>query len=73
MGLVKIVAFISETVGKVTKNPSALNIDKINELKCSNWLCDASDFYKDTNYRVQYSLDQGIEETINWYKNENWL
>jgi nucleoside-diphosphate-sugar epimerase len=73
MFLVKLVAFISEKVGKITKKPSALNVDKINELKCSNWLCDASDFYKDTEFKSGYSLEQGIQETIKWYKKEKWL
>ncbi|MFY0654160.1 MAG: NAD(P)-dependent oxidoreductase [Cyclobacteriaceae bacterium] len=71
--LVKIVAFISENVGKLTKTPSPLNVDKINELRCSNWLCDSSEFYKETGFETQYSLEQGIQETIDWYKKENWL
>lgn len=73
MFLVKIVAFLSEYVGKLTKKPSPLNLDKINELKCSNWLCDANSFYTDTDFKAQYTLDKGIEETIKWYKNEKWL
>jgi len=73
MFLVKIVAFLSEYAGKLTKKPSPLNIDKINELKCSNWLCDASSFFTDTDFKAQYTLDKGIEETIKWYKNEKWL
>ncbi|MFT7161110.1 MAG: UDP-glucose 4-epimerase [Bacteroidia bacterium] len=73
MFLVKLVAFISEKAGKITRKPSPLNVDKINELECGNWLCDASDFYKDTGFKVQYSLEEGIAESINWYKKENWL
>ena len=73
MFLVNIVAFLSENAGKLTKKPSPLNVDKINELKCSNWLCDASSFYLDTDFKVQYTLDKGIEETIKWYKDEKWL
>lgn len=71
--LVHIVARVTETVGKLTQKPSPLNVDKINELKCSNWLCDSSDFYDDTGFKAQYTLDGGIDETINWYKKENWL
>lgn len=73
MLLVRLVAFISEFAGRITKKPSPLNVDKINELECSNWLCDASSFYKDTGFKCQYSLEEGIEESINWYKKENWL
>ncbi len=71
--LVHIVAFVSETVSKLTKKPSPLNIDKVNELQCTNWLCDSSDFYKDTGFRAEYSLEAAVNETIEWYENENWL
>lgn len=71
--LVYIVAFFAETFGKLTKKPSPLNVEKMNELKSSNWLCDASSFIADTGFQPQYSLEEGIQETTEWYKNNNWL
>ena len=31
------------------------------------------DLEKDLNYRPQYDLKKGVEESIKWYKNEKWL
>jgi nucleoside-diphosphate-sugar epimerase len=71
--LVYIVAFFAEVTSRFTKNPSPLNVEKIKELKCANWLCDASSFHSDMSFIAKYSLEEGILETVNWYKKENWI
>lgn len=71
--VVYIVAFFSEIYTRITGNLSQLNIEKIKELKCSNWMCDSRDFYKDLAIEPKYTLDQGIQETVDWYKSEHWL
>lgn len=71
--VVYIVAFFSEIYTRITGNLSQLNIEKIKELKCSNWMCDSQDFYKDLAIEPEYSLYEGIQETIDWYRNEHWL
>ncbi len=71
--LVYIVAFFSELGSKITGKVSQLNLEKIKELKCPNWTCDSSDFYKDLNIQANYTLEQGIRETVEWYKKESWL
>lgn len=71
--LVYIVAFFSEIYTRITGNMSQLNLEKIKEIKCSNWTCDAQEFYKDMGIAAEYSLPQAIAETIDWYKKENWL
>lgn len=71
--VVYIVAFFSEIYTRITGNLSQLNIEKIKELKCSNWMCDSRDFYKDLAIEPQYTLYEGIQETIDWYRKEHWL
>ncbi|MEO9966397.1 MAG: NAD(P)-dependent oxidoreductase [Reichenbachiella sp.] len=71
--VVYIVAFFSEIYTRITGNLSQLNIEKIKELKCSNWMCDSRDFYKDLALEPNYTLSEGIQETIDWYKKEHWL
>lgn len=71
--LVYLVAFFTEMASKLTKKPSPLNIEKIKELKCANWLCDASDFHSDMNFKPSYTLEEAIVETTKWYKKENWI
>lgn len=71
--VVYIVAFFSEIYTRITGNLSQLNIEKIKELKCSNWMCDSRDFYEDLAIEPKYTLYEGIQETIDWYRNEHWL
>lgn len=71
--LVYIVAFFAQQVGKVTGKPSPLNLEKVKILKATNWFCDASPFERDMNFKAEYSLEGAIDETIQWYKKENWL
>ncbi len=70
---VYIAAFFSEIYIRTTGNLSQLNIEKIKELKCSNWMCDSGDFYKDMSIEPNYTLYEGIQETVHWYKSEYWL
>jgi len=70
---VYLVAFVSEQFSRITGKLSQLNLEKVNELKCGNWVCDAADFYQDMGITPQYTLPQAIGETIDWYKQENWM
>jgi nucleoside-diphosphate-sugar epimerase len=50
-----------------------LNNEKITELSVVNWQCDISELEKDFNFKAEYYLNEGIYETIQWYKSEGWL
>ena len=71
--LVRIVCACSQWLGKVTGKPSTLNLDKFKILKQRNWLCDTADAERDFGFKAQYSLQQGVHEAIEWYKQAGWL
>lgn len=50
-----------------------LNKEKMNELTAINWTCSIRNIKKDLNYNPQFNLEEGIVETVKWYKNNNWL
>jgi len=50
-----------------------LNKEKMNELTAINWACDISRAREDLNFTPQYNLEQGLSETLNWYKESRWL
>jgi len=52
------------------KEAPVLNTDKYKELVQSNWLCDSSALVNDFDFRPQYNLEQGLKETLQWYKNQ---
>lgn len=71
--LVKTLGFIAEKTGKLTGSYPALNIEKVNELEAKSWNCDTRNLVADLNFKPKYKLQEGLEESIAWYKEHNWL
>lgn len=71
--VVKAVCHVAEWWGKVTMKPSTLNPDKFRILKQRNWLCDTSDAKRDFGFEAAFGLQQGLHETIQWYRAAGWL
>lgn len=71
--LVRVIAFFSEASKYLTRKQPVLNFDKVNELECVNWKCDAQPLIDEFNFRADYDLHNGIFETIEWYKKSKWL
>jgi len=73
VSVIKVVAGIAEGVSKITKKPSALNIEKLNELTAANWICSIEKAQQELEFKPKYDLSSGLEETLNWYKENKWL
>lgn len=71
--IVRAIGYVAEKFGKLTNSYPALNIEKVNELEAKSWNCDTSALVKDLNFKPLYNLHQGLDESIEWYKNNNWL
>jgi UDP-glucose 4-epimerase len=73
LSIIKVVAGIAEGVSKITKKPSALNVEKLNELTAANWICSIDKAQQELDFKPQYDLNRGLEETLTWYKENKWL
>lgn len=62
-----------EAVYKVFGTLPFLNTEKVNEISSANWLCDSSELWTDLDLKPGYYLQEGMRETIKWYKENNWL
>ncbi|MDR2918559.1 MAG: NAD(P)-dependent oxidoreductase [Tannerella sp.] len=62
--LVYIVCVLSEGIGCLIRQPMTLNTDKYKILKQRNWVCDMQPLTEDLNFKPQYNLRKGLEETI---------
>ena len=71
--VLRIVTFFGEQVGRITGKISALNNDKYHILKQRNWQCDIQPAMDELGYQPQYQLEQGIKETVAWYKEKGWI
>ena len=71
--VLRIVTFFGEYVGRLTGKVTALNNDKYNILKQRNWRCDIQPAIDELGYQPKVQLEQGVKETIKWYKEHKWL
>lgn len=73
LGLVRVACFCSEGIGRLMKKSMTLNTDKYIILKQRNWICDVTPLQDDLNFKAEYPLRRGLEESIEWYRKEGWL
>lgn len=71
--VLRVVTFIGEHVSRITRKPIALNNDKYNILKQRNWRCDIEPAMDELGYHPHWQLERGVEATVKWYKENNWL
>ena len=73
LAVLKIISFICGESAKLFGKTSTLNPDKYKIMKQRNWRCDIASLTEELGYRPQYSLEEGVKETIAWYRKEKWL
>lgn len=60
-------------ISRITSKCTLLNTDKYRILKQRNWTCDISSIQEDLGFIADYDLEEGLEETIGWYRENGWL
>lgn len=71
--LLKGISIISEGFSRFVGKPSTLNRDKYKIMKQRNWECDIKPLMADLDFRPQYNLRKGLQESVDWYQSEGWL
>jgi len=71
--LVPTVGALSEWAGRLTGSYPALNREKAHEIRHACTMCSSTRAFADFGYREQVSLQEGIAETIAWYRTNGWL
>jgi nucleoside-diphosphate-sugar epimerase len=66
-------AFTAEIAAKVSGRPGILNRNKIREMREDAWVADMSRARERLGFRPDYSLERGLQETLDWYRREDWL
>ena len=69
------IAALVEALYKIfaPKKMPLLTREKIREISCANWSCDAKDVWQTLGSNPEYNLQTGMQQTINWYKNNGML
>lgn len=66
-------ALVGEAIAAVTRKPPVINRDKVIDLSQSCWGCSIERAKRELGYRQQIDLEDGLRETVAWYKREGWL
>ena len=73
VNFVKIMATVSEIIGSLRGQTPVLNREKLHELMGANWNCNIDEAKHDMGFYPRYDLEAGLNETIRWYKDHQWL
>ncbi|PTM13811.1 MAG: hypothetical protein DA446_00420 [Bacteroidetes bacterium] len=71
-GTVLALGSVSETAGKLFGFHPVFNREKSREM-IQEWRCSAEKARKELGFSPKMELDEGIRDTIQWYRNHGWL
>jgi len=66
-------AVCSEIRSQLKRRPNILSLDKFKEMRQEGWVADVAKAMRLLSFTTEYSLEQGLQETLAWYKNHGWL
>lgn len=71
--LIAPVGAVVEMFGRLTGTYPPLNREKAREIRDACKICSSARARRDFGYAQQVGLEEGIEETIRWYRTNEWL
>ncbi len=71
--LVYTVAVFAEFFSLFSSKAATFNIEKARDFVQQYWICSGGKAKRDFGFTQKISLEEGIRQTIDWYKKENWL
>jgi hypothetical protein len=71
--LVSATANISLIISRLTKKPSILNPDKVNEMNELRWVLSGERLRHLFSDMTPTSLDAGVKQSLEWYRKRGWL
>ncbi len=66
-------ALAGEAIAALTRKPPVINRDKVRDLSQACWGCSIERAKRELGYNQQVHLEDGLRETVAWYKREGWL
>ncbi len=66
------IAVIQETISFFTRKPALLNLEKCREIVAPFWTCNVSRM-KNAGISPATPFPRALEQTIQWYRSNNWL
>lgn len=58
---------------RLLNKPSVLGLHKYPELVARGWICDPSRISRELGFNCRLGLNEGLRDTLAWYRKEGWL
>jgi dihydroflavonol-4-reductase len=65
--------FGAEVWSRITRRPGIVSREKMAEAQCMSWTCDSGRAAAELGFQAATSLEEGLAETLAWYKEAGWL
>jgi nucleoside-diphosphate-sugar epimerase len=65
--------FFTEIATRFSKKSSVFNFEKCKDMSQIYWLCSGEKARTELGFREEFTLEEGLRNTIEWYKKEGWL
>jgi len=65
--------FLTQLYGYWLKKPPVFNIDKAKDMLQQYWICSGQKARTQLGFKEHFTLQEGIRNTIQWYKQYGWL
>jgi dihydroflavonol-4-reductase len=66
-------AWCAEMWAHAAGKPGIISREKVREVQCSYWTCDARRAAEEIGFEARTPLDAGLAETLGWYREAGWL
>ncbi len=70
---VYVIAAFAEFFSKFSPKPALINFEKARDMVQDYWTCSAAKAKRDFGFEQQIELEEGIRETVEWYRQMKWL
>jgi len=71
--LVFAIASVGEIIARFSGKPALVNLEKARDMVQDYWTCDSSKALRDLGYEQTLTLEEGIRNTVEWYRSHGWL
>lgn len=71
--LVYTAAGLSGFLGKFQKKPPILDLEKGRDITQPYWICSVDKAREQLGYRQLISIDEGVQQTVDWYRAQGWV
>jgi nucleoside-diphosphate-sugar epimerase len=68
-----LIGLASELGSLITSRPALTNRQKVREASQQYWTCDLTAIERELGFKAAYPLQQGLEITWRWYRDNSWL